>query len=128
MVEKPGESILHFSKLQRGANYLNPIEPDQSFTAQKENFFGVPTASPLYGISLKEYKEKFEMRKKDIQKNHLISPYENWLNFVIQSNSNLKQNPSSIQNFFGDVGTFAPMLWSEGTKVAALCLLTFVRK
>nr|YP_636192.1 cell division protein [Tupiella akineta]AAV80616.1 cell division protein [Tupiella akineta] len=115
-VEKPGESILNFYKLQRGSDYLNCIEPDQPFTAKKEFFFGVPTVSPLYGITLKEYKEKFEKRKKDIQKNHLISPYENSLNFIIQSNSNLKQsNPHSIQNFFGDGGTRTKDLYPENS-------------
>nr|YP_009367423.1 cell division protein [Sarcinofilum mucosum]ARK14387.1 cell division protein [Sarcinofilum mucosum] len=86
-------NILTTSSLQKNNDFLTRIEPDQSFSTKKDYFFGIPIESPIYGLTGKDYKEKYETRKRDIPKDRLVHPYTDFFNFLTRSNSKLLKAP-----------------------------------
>lgn len=114
-------NILNTSSFQKNNDFLTRIEPDQSFSTKKDYFFGIPIESPIYGLTGKDYKEKYETRKRDIPKDRLVNPYTDSFNFLIRSNSKLLK-----ANFFGEEE--AGFLFSNSSEFPKKALLNEMTK
>lgn len=110
-IKSPSQPHVSFAKLfQNKEDLQTKINFDNPSTTKKNAFFGKPTKSPIYGVTLQDYLLKYTNPPSRIEKKVLISPYSDPENFLFRVKSNLEnkkhlnyedyQIPSTSKEFF----------------------------
>ena len=75
---------------QNKENSQIKIHFDNPSTTKKNYFFGKPTKSPIFGVTLKDYLLKYNNPNSHVDKKLLIFPYSDPVNFLFRLKSNLE--------------------------------------